>query len=511
MAFGVKDTLTQQELESGLKQVIRSGIAAESMVTLTGGAFLVAFALKLGASNIVIGLLAAIAPLAQLLQIPSILLVQKLRNRRAITVTAAGLSRLPWLFIALIPFLFPLEKALPLLLGAMIVNAAFGAVSNASWNSWMRDLVPQERLGSFFSKRMRLAIGSAIMLSLSAAVFIDLWKKHFSGYELQGYSILFFGGFAAGVVGVFFLSRIPEPRMVPMEAGVFRSLLEPFRDANFRNLIRFSGPWSFAVNLAAPFFTVYMLRRLNFGLSSIVGLTVLSQVMNFSFLRIWGRLSDRFSNKSVLTVSGPLFMLCILAWTFTTMPGRHPLTVPLLICIHVFMGIAMAGVTLTSGNIGLKLAPRGQATAYLAAHNLINSLAAGSGPILGGRFADFFAKRELSWTLTWKSPDGQFSLPTFDLRHWDFFFVFAFVVGLYSIHRLAAVREVGEAKENMVVQELLSETRRGMRNLSTVGGLRHMLYIPVLVYRQLTRKQRSLVQNSGETPPDEHSPPDLSG
>ena len=51
------------------------------MVTLTGGVFLVAFALKLEASNTIIGLLAAIPPLAQLIQIPAIYLVEKYRVR----------------------------------------------------------------------------------------------------------------------------------------------------------------------------------------------------------------------------------------------------------------------------------------------------------------------------------------------------------------------------------------------------------------------------------------------
>ena len=37
-----------------------------------------------------IGLLAAIGPLSQLLQLPAILLVEKVRNRRMITVVAAA-------------------------------------------------------------------------------------------------------------------------------------------------------------------------------------------------------------------------------------------------------------------------------------------------------------------------------------------------------------------------------------------------------------------------------------
>jgi ureidoglycolate hydrolase len=68
MRFPVKDTLTNQEIESGLKSVIKDGLASQTMVPLTGGVFLVAFALKLGASNLVIGLLAAIPPLTQLMK-----------------------------------------------------------------------------------------------------------------------------------------------------------------------------------------------------------------------------------------------------------------------------------------------------------------------------------------------------------------------------------------------------------------------------------------------------------
>jgi hypothetical protein len=41
------------------------------------------------------------------------------------------------------------------------------------------------------------------------------------------------------------------------------------------------------------------------------------------------------------------------------------------------MGLATAGVTLSSGNIAMKLSPRGSATAYIAANALISSAAAG--------------------------------------------------------------------------------------------------------------------------------------
>jgi len=491
MKFTVKDTLTEEEIQAGLKTVIKDGLTTQTMVSLTGGVFLVAFALKLGASNLIIGLLAAIPALAQLIQIPSIYLVEKYRVRRAISVYASASSRLFWLLIAFIPFLFSIKAGLTFLIAAILLNAIFTAVSTCSWNSWMRDLVPKERLGSFFSKRMSLATGLGIPLSLGAGIYLDYWKKLWPNYELYGYSVLFFLGFLAGMLGVYYISNIPEPRMTPIEKKTkFTTLIsQPFNDANFKQLIIFLGSWNFAVNLAAPFFTVYMLKRLQLDMWLIIALAVLSQVISLTFFRIWGTLSDRFSNKSVLGVSGPLFIGCILAWTFTTMPEKYFLTIPLLVAIHIILGISTSGVTLASGNIGLKLAPKGQATAYLAVNSFINSLAAGIAPIIGGIFADFFVGRELSWTLTWTSPERELTFPALNFQQWDFFFFIAFIIGLYSVHRLAMIKEIGEVKEKIVIRELISEVGRATRNLSTAGGLRHLINFPFLIVRRFKRKK----------------------
>lgn len=38
MRFTVKDTLTEEEVQYGLKALIRDGLASTSMATLTGGA-----------------------------------------------------------------------------------------------------------------------------------------------------------------------------------------------------------------------------------------------------------------------------------------------------------------------------------------------------------------------------------------------------------------------------------------------------------------------------------------
>jgi MFS family permease len=245
------------------------------------------------------------------------------------------------------------------------------------------------------------------------------------------------------------------------------------------------------VNLAGPFFMVYMLKRLNLSMSFIIGLSIVSQVMNFLFLKIWGKYTDRFSNKSVLVVCGPLFIIAILAWAFTTMPEKYFLTIPLLIGIHVIMGLSSAGVSLASGNISMKLAPEGRATAYLATNTIVNSVAAGIAPILGGKFADFFSGRQLVWTLEYTSPGGKLSLPTLNLQQWDFFFALAFLIGLYSLHRLSMIKEAGEVEEKIVAQELMAEVRSQVKILSSVEGLRQMVSFPFSVVRNMSIKMKT--------------------
>jgi MFS family permease len=491
--FKAQDQVTSKELEKGLKFIVYDGICTQSMGALTGGAFLVAFALGLGASNFYIGLLAAIPFFAQTIQIPAVFLVEKVRARRGLSVIFSGVSRMFWYPIALIPILFVnnASAGLYLLIAALVLHTGMGAVAGTSWNSWMRDLIPQEILGRFFSRRMMIATAVGVVLTLLAGVIVDVWKANSPEHPLHIYSILFIAGMTVGLVGLYFLWRTPEPDMNKQgEVPSMRSLFSrPLRDVNFRRLLIFSVPWSFAVNLVTPFFTVYLLQRLGYSLSLVVGLSVLSQLTNIAFLRVWGRLSDRFSNKSILSVSGPLFLLCILAWPYTTMPDKYFLTIPLVIAIHILSGISMAGVTLGTSNIALKLSPSGYATSYIATSGILNSLSAGIASLVGGAIGYLFASKELILSFEWSEPGRQMGVSALSLEGLDFLFVIAAVIGLYSVYRLHLVREKGEVKERIIITELTAEVMQQMRSLSTIGGLRQLTSLPLYIARDTLRKR----------------------
>ena len=431
--YGPQDQILPEDLEAGKRWLVRNGAAAQMMETFAAGTFLTAYALQLGASNAIIGILAAIPYLMNVMQLFGVFLIERYRARRIVCLVAGAISRPALLLMAGAAFLGSPNAALSVLVVAFVIRYASGAIVGCSWNSWVRDLIPEKQFGRFFGERLMYMSIAGMVFGLAAAGFVDYWKSADFAAERFAYPLLLTAAFVSGAFGVYCMSRVAEPR-IDIETGgqsLFSRLSQPLRDGNFRRLIIFLMTWNFAVNLAAPFFTVYMLTRLGLDLLTVILLTTLSQIGNIVIMRQWGQLVDRFSNKSVLQVCGPLFILCIFAWTFTTFPERHSLTIPLLVLIHLLAGIATAGVTLASSNIALKLAPRGRATAYLATNSLAVSFAAGSAPIFGGLFADFFINRELSLTINWTSPGGNLAISPLNITHWDFFFLVAVVVGLY--------------------------------------------------------------------------------
>src|SRR5206468_5593732 len=139
----------------------------------------------------------------------------------------------------------------------------------------------------------------------------------------------------------------------------------PLRNRNFKNLLAFNSVWAFALNLATPFFSVYLLKTLGMPLSYVISLGILSQLSGILSFKLWGQYSDRFSNKTIISICAPLYVTCILLFAFTAMPGAQLVTLLLLLGIHVISGVATAGINLALSNIGIKLAPHKEAIAYI--------------------------------------------------------------------------------------------------------------------------------------------------
>ena len=72
-----------------------------------------------------------------------------------------------------------------------------------------------------------------------------------------------------------------------------------------------------------------------------------------------------------------------------------------------------------------------------------------------------------------------------------FYFGLAFLVGLYSLHRLSFVQETAGTGEPLQVRDLLLEARRSIHSLSSAAGLLRVVRLPPRFLRPRSEKSSS--------------------
>jgi MFS family permease len=469
--------VTEADLTRGKRALVQDSAWASLAGALYGGVILVGFALELGASPTVVGLLAAIPLLAQAAQLPGIALVERLRRRRIITVATVTVARGVILSLAAVPFVPDRATQIAMVVAAQIAITVLGALAGCSLNSWLHQLLPKEGLGAFFAKRLFWGTAMGGAGALVAGLLVDHWP---GDERLEAYSVAFVAAALAGFVSSYFLTRVPEPLMhwAGPDKSIAARIAAPFRDGDFRPLILLMGAWNFASNLAAPFIAVFLLQQLGYALSTVTTLAIASQVTNALTLYLWGRLSDRLSNKAILAVALPAYFASLFGLAFVALPEANAATLPLLFLVHIVMGGAAGGIGLATGNLGLKLTPAGHGTAYLASVSLTGAAAGGTAPMLGGVLADWFAARALSFRVEWVSPVRTSDITVLQFQHWEFLFAISAATGLYVMHRLSRIREGREISERTVMQEFGLEAVRTIDQLSSVAGLRLSTVLP---------------------------------
>ncbi len=474
MSMKPQQTLTEAEVEKGLRLGIIDGLASEAMSILVSGTFLVAMALKLGASNFQIGLLAALPTFTNVFQLVSIWWVRQTNNRRKVSVLSSIFARVPLIVIGLFVLLLPGKANVSALIFFLLFYFFFASVAAPSWNAWMKDLVPEERLGTYFSKRGRYTQITTVILSIVCALLIDYVKDHYPLLELPTYSVMFILAGTIGLIGAVVLSRVPEPQSFMEKEHLFKLFAATLRDANFRSLLFFNSAWVFALNIATPFFTVFMLKTMGLPISYIISLTIISQLFSIFTIGLWGRFADKYSNKTIIAICGPLYIAVIVAWCFVGIYGKWYNNLILLGFIHLFTGIATAGINLSLTNIGLKLAPRNNAIVYLSVRNIITAVFSSLAPLVGGILADYFTKRQLFINLYWNGPELRKELHLVSLHEWNFLFLIGAILALLALELLVAVKEKGEVEKGVVVRIMRSSFRHTLKDNFITGSLMNL-------------------------------------
>ena len=474
-----------KQVRLALHRLIAEGAFSGIMVNLASGVLLIKLALELGATPFYIGLLAAFPFVGQIMQLPAVFVVARVRKRKMVMLWGSVVYRLALGAMAVVPWIEDKPTALKMLVLCVLLRELGGGWGSGPWNGLVRDLIPERLLGRLFGNRLNLFTMLGTVAALVAATLLDIVHE---GWLLQLLSIYFGLAFIMGLFSFWQLYKLPEAEIgMTATKGMLKQLIEPLQDTNFRRLIAFMLALLFAVNLAVPFFPVYMLESLALPVGYVTAFWALGQFMQLPFFKWWGMVSDRFSHTTALAACLPFFVAGLLLWPLTSLPDTHMFTVPLLLIIHILMGIGLAGVTLSTAVISLKLAPKSKVTGYAATAALLANMAAAVAALSGGWLAEKMAASQLVVHIEWKSSSENLEMTAYSLQGYEFLFCIAALLVVLSSPLLGRIQEKGKAPKEVVQKLMQQKTSSMFRSVSTVSGWRHMMSYP---YVLLLRKNK---------------------
>ena len=78
-----------------------------------------------------------------------------------------------------------------------------------------------------------------------------------------------------------------------------------------------------------------------------------------------------------------------------------------------------------------------------------------------------------------------------EFQHWEFLFGLSFLCAGYVLHALSRIEEGPEISERVVVQQLVSEARRSLDQMSPIEGLRNAMLFPLGWLSERRRRPRT--------------------
>ncbi|QRN83312.1 MFS transporter [Chloroflexota bacterium] len=349
--------------------------AASDKIILT---YLTIYLLDLGASSQQIGLLSSLSNLAAaLLLLPAAMLVERTGERKKTTLWASGGSRLMLLLIALLPMIFvPTAGLIWVILGMALLRETLNNFAYPGWVALTGDIIPLEGRGRYFGTRNFIMGVSGIVAALVVGNLITA-----IGSPL-GYELAFLAAVVLGMASMYFFSRLRDHNQ---ENGTLRtehsSLSQIFQSVKgqkaFLLFCAFTAFWNFSLNIAGPFFNVYMVDTLKMSAATIGVITVTNTVANLLVQRKIGALSDKWGNRTLAIITLFLIPFIPLVW------GLWAKTAWQLILIEIFSGALWGAFNLVSFNILLTQTPPEKRARFSALYQIVVTLSLAGGAALG--------------------------------------------------------------------------------------------------------------------------------
>lgn len=378
--FYLPETIKANERNS-----IWNGAFSIIAMSLVGG-FIPLFAIQvLGANNQQVGLLSSLPSLMSILaMIPGAILINRLETKKKFTAISILMARFFLLLLVLVPFIPYVNQAWILVVLIALMNFPT-ALATLSWQSFIGDLIPDERRGQFFSERNRILTLVGMFTTFAVGSILNLFDVSAAG----PYQVFFTLGFLFGVLEVYYLMKhIEHRRVLPKK----EEQAKKFDFSFFKKAILHKPYFYFLIcallfnfgwQMAWPLFNIYQINYANATAFWVSLFTVANQISQIASYKWWGKYADKKGNST---------MLIIAALGMTTAPILTILSTNLvyLTLINLWSGTFVAGTTMLLFNQLLKVSPENDRTSYLASYNVVIAGIGFISPQLGVLFLEMY-------------------------------------------------------------------------------------------------------------------------
>jgi MFS family permease len=341
------------------------------------------FAVRLGASNQLIGLMSSVpALLVVILTIPFARLIETRRRRLPWIGWSIFLHRLCYLLVALMPFVLTLYRAEAFIGLILLSNAVLGPF-NAGWDTLLADTVPEHRRANIFARRNMIACSGVILAVPLMGRLLDAVPFPY------GYQIVYGIGFIGAMISTWCIFQLklpdanvsarPAAQRQPLNLQLARKLFadnEPFVRMTVNTLLLDMGAW-----LVSPLYIIYYLRHLGASDGWVGTLTAIANLSAVGGNYFWQRVIARRGESRVLRWMSPACGFYPL-WVALTQ------SLPLFLVAAVINNLAMPAVNLSHYNTLLKVCPAERRPTFISIFSVVMNVGAFIAPLAGVALAD---------------------------------------------------------------------------------------------------------------------------
>jgi MFS family permease len=354
------------------------------------------FALRLGASNLTVGLLTSLPALINVLfQIPAARLIEQERERRRILLVSGLLMRLPVFLVALVPLLRAGRAEAVVYITALgTIPAAF---ANVAFTAMLAEVVAPRDRARVVSVRNALLSAVTMVTVLASGRALDILAFPIN------YQLIFTLAFLTSLLSLYYLGRVAMPGAEPQSGGVASGERKLPRTPSWgldlrqwlrtllarRDYVRFSlgaFVYHWGLYLPLPLYAIYRVRELGISDGWIGALSTLESAITIVAYYVWGRIAARRGARTVLLFG----ILGVAVYPLGTALSRS--VTPLLLVVSI-SGIFAPAWTLGLFNGLLEVVPTERRATYVAVFNTLMNVPAFIAPLLGTTLAGIIGTR----------------------------------------------------------------------------------------------------------------------